>query len=115
MAEYIQSLNVIYVLIGLVILACPLSFLSIKIIDWSFVVEELGFSGLVKQWFCKHDWTDYGYTTVKCNKCFKVKKDAKLSSELRNKFILEMVEAGHWDRDEAINGLAKRGLPTKGI
>lgn len=97
----------IIIIIGIALI---LTWIITRLIIWSMIISELGYSGLMKQWVCKHDWRDYGFSSVECKNCYKVEDNPELCAELRNKFILGMVEAGHWDKDEVNRGLSKRGL-----
>lgn len=53
-----------------------------------------------KKLICKHDWGASGFSYVRCKTCDAGRYNPGLCSELNNKFMQSMVDAGYWDAGE---------------
>ena len=50
--------------------------------------------------FCKHDWTNHGFSYIKCRICEQVKEDREMNMRLLNETINLMVKKGLWKQED---------------
>jgi len=65
---------------------------------------------IINKLFCKHDWTNKGFSYIECKLCGKTKYNPKLSTELRNETINMMINKGLWNKEEVDKFKIKYGV-----
>jgi len=56
-----------------------------------------------------HQWTNHGWSSIRCVKCGKKKYNPGKNSEILNGTLTRMVDKGIWDRDDVNKVFGKRG------